>query len=118
MPFQLPVRTITAPDSNAVSSPPVVCTGCNTLTIGASSDTPGAQLTYRVILTDSLAHQQGTWGPFTLICGQAPDWGGLYLGMDSGGNQPTLPIVGDFAYIKVDSISPATAKWTLAAAAR
>ncbi len=121
MAFTLATRLVTAPDPDASKVPPVNCTGCRTLAIGATSDTPGAQLTYRVVLTDSLKNVQGTWGPFTLVCGQAapaglgPDWGALYLGVDNGYNQPTLPIVADLAFVKVDALNPASAKWTLTA---
>ena len=120
MPFQLSTRLVTAHDPDASKVPPVACTGCGTLTVGAVSDTAGATLTYRIVLTDSQGHVQGTWGPFSLVCGPGtpgPDWGTEYLGMDSGQNQPTLPIVADFAYLKVDSVSPKST-WTLAAGAR
>lgn len=117
MPFELETRSITGPDPDASKVTPVACTGCHTLSIGATSDTPGAQLTYRVILTDSLGDVQGVWGPFTLVCGQLPDWKSAYLGVDNGGNQPTLPVVADQAFIKIDSLVPTTSKWTLAAGA-
>lgn len=117
MPFLLPIRTITTidPDGSAVS--PVACTGCIQISCGFTCNTPGAQLTFTLIITDSLKNVQSVSVPVEMVADQTAGWGKLFLGRPVSVDNTTFHITGDLAFVKVDIMTPATAVWTLAAEA-
>ncbi len=118
MAFQLATRVIIAPDPDASKVPPVACAGAASIMVGATSDTKGAKLVFRIIFADSLNNVQGCTAPIILECSQTADWGVFFLASPQDGSEPALHAVASLAYVKVDLLDPPTAKWTLGAAAR
>ncbi len=118
MAFDLATRPITAPDPDGSKVPPVKCTGAAAIMVGATSDTKGAKLVFRIIFTDSLQNVQGCTPPVTLVASQSADWGALFLASTQDNSEPSFHAVADLAFVKVDSLTPATAKWILGADAR
>jgi hypothetical protein len=115
MAFLMPTRTITAPDPDASLVPAVDCRGCDRLTVGATSNTAGASLTFVVVITDGLGNVVGVSAPTTLQASAKADWGKSFLGYDANAGSPVLHCCGPQAFVQVTSLSPPTATWTLGA---
>jgi len=128
MAFVLPARIIKAlvppaagpidPDALAITSY-LLTTGCESLMLGATSDTKGAQLVLNVHFFDSKDVYIGSLRRLVLVAGALPEIGPLFAsGLDNGA-EPTFHCgPSDKAIIQVLSVTPATATFTLSAAAR
>jgi hypothetical protein len=102
-------RTISAPDADASSLKPLVCTDASRLSYGGICDTAGGAITFRILF---LCQGQivGCTGPYTLQAGQVPDWGQSFIGNPD--DTFPVPANGDSAIAKVDAVS---GTWTFAA---
>jgi len=92
--------------------------GRDSIMVGATSDTPGSKMVFNLFFTDGLNVVIGTIQRLTLIASQAPEWGKQCSCGLADGQEPAFHCrPADKAFVQVLSILPATATFTLSAAA-
>ncbi len=118
--------TAAVTDTTAMLTCP--CDLADSLTVGATSDTAGAQLDFIVRFTDQAGNLVGTTAPVTLVCGSVKDWPVLtaatvYSGVPQIDGGPAIHACGVTAFVDVVALRLPTgvttaAKWTLSAHVR
>lgn len=92
------------------------CFGADAITVGGTTVTPSASITYRVISCDEKGNVVGCTGPLTLLSGLTPDWGpaplAIHLGVPDVDREPSMHLIADMAYILIDAV---VGVWTISA---
>jgi hypothetical protein len=124
MAFQLATRTVTAPDPDGSTTPPIACAGADRLSVGGTATAPGAAIEFKVIYTDAdKVTVVGCSTPVKLVTKAAlalpaitpKDWAGRYLGVPvSEFDAPPIPACAVYAFVKVDDV---TGEWKIGALA-
>lgn len=114
--YTLPVTTLPAYIA-------VPCELAQSISVGAVSDTIGAQLDFEITFLDGAGNDVGDIPPNTLVCGALPNWPitsppTLYRGLPQANPDPSFHVAGVTAIISVSRVTPkatgGVVNWTLA----
>ena len=95
----------------------VPCDLAESISVGAVSDTAGAQLDFEITFLDSLGNDVGDTQPITLACGTALNWplstpATLYRGIPQTNPDPSFHASGVNAIVSISRVTPGSAPGT------